>query len=94
MKISLPQLNKTLEGNPEESLFQILRKNDIPVASSCLGDGVCGKCRLKIEAGIENLSPVEPLEAKLIEKYQLLPSQRISCQCSVHGDVTVTSSYW
>lgn len=94
MKISLPQLHKTLEVHGEESLFQILRKNDIPVASSCLGDGVCGKCRLQIIKGAENLSPIDPLEKKLIEKYQLPSDQRISCQCTVRGDMTVASTYW
>ena len=94
MKIHLPQLNKTIAGNKIDTLFQILRANDIPVASSCLGDGVCGKCRLTVTAGSEFLSPVEPLEKKLSEKYQLSENQRISCQCSISGDVVVTSTYW
>ncbi|MBY0384755.1 2Fe-2S iron-sulfur cluster binding domain-containing protein [bacterium] len=94
MKIYLPQLHKTVTGNEKDSLFQILRSHDIPVASSCLGDGVCGKCRLSIQEGTEFLSPVQPLEQKLIEKYQLSEKQRISCQCSISGDVIVTSTYW
>lgn len=94
MKLVLPQLNKSLEGSPTETVFQTLRKHDIPVASSCLGDGVCGKCRLTISEGLENVSAVEPLEQKLIDKYQLSPQQRISCQCFAKGDLTITSTYW
>lgn len=94
MKISAPQLNKTIDANKTDSLFTLLRQHDIPVASSCLGDGVCGKCRLTIQEGLEHLSAIEPLEQKLIEKYQLNPQQRISCQCFLTGDVVITSSYW
>jgi 2Fe-2S ferredoxin len=94
MKLHLPQLNKSLEGSPSETVFQTLRKHDIPVASSCLGDGVCGKCRLTVAQGLENVSPIEPLEQKLIDKYSLSPQQRISCQCYPLGDLTITSTYW
>jgi ferredoxin, 2Fe-2S len=94
MKLVLPQLNKSLDGSTTETVFQTLRKHDIPVASSCLGDGVCGKCKLTVVQGLENLSPIEPLEQKLIDKYSLSPQQRISCQCHATGDVTLTSTYW
>lgn len=94
MKLLLPQLNKSLVGSSTETVFQTLRKHDIPVASSCLGDGVCGKCRLTIVQGLENLSTVETLEQKLIDKYQLSPQQRICCQSFPTGDVTLTSTYW
>jgi ferredoxin, 2Fe-2S len=94
MKLHLPQLNKSLEGSPSETIFQTLRHHDIPVASSCLGDGVCGKCRVSISAGLENLSPMEPLEKKLMDKYGLSDQQRISCQCRALGDITITTTYW
>lgn len=29
-----------------ENLMEFLRKNEIPIASSCLGDGVCAKCNI------------------------------------------------
>ena len=32
----------------ELSLMDFLREKNIPVASSCLGEGVCGKCSLKL----------------------------------------------
>ncbi len=94
MKVELPQLNKTLEGAPEETLFQILRRHDIPVASSCLGDGICGKCRVTVVNDMTTLSKPTVLEEKLIAKYQLSPEQRISCQCSALGDVTLRTTYW
>jgi ferredoxin, 2Fe-2S len=94
MKVHLPQLNKTIPCEKGQNLFKLLRQQDVPVASSCLGDGICGKCVLKIEQGTENLSPPTELELKLKEKYKLTNQQRISCQCQVLGDVGVRSTYW
>jgi 2Fe-2S ferredoxin len=66
----------------------------IPVASSCGGDAVCGKCVLKITAGAENLSPPNRDEEFLREKKQIPKDMRVSCQTLVLGDVTVDARYW
>lgn len=66
----------------------------IPVASSCYGDGVCGKCRLEVVQGKENLTGPETLEQILRERLSLAPGLRVSCQTQVLGDVTVDASYW
>ena len=94
MKLILPQLNKTLEGTPEETLFHILRRHDIPVASSCLGDGICGKCRVTVIGDMKGLSAPTQLEQKLIAKYQLSAEQRISCQCRGLADISLRTTYW
>lgn len=66
----------------------------MPVASSCFGDGVCGKCRLQIIKGQENLSAINETEQFLRERYQLAANERISCQTYVNGDITVDATYW
>ena len=66
----------------------------LPVASSCHGDGVCGKCGVKVLAGAENLSAVGPVEQILRERLKLAPEVRVSCQTEVLGDITVDTSYW
>lgn len=75
--------------------MQALLDAGVPVASSCGGDAVCGKCVLKVIEGAENLSPPTPDELFLREK-DGLPSEgvRVSCQCRVLGDVTVDARYW
>jgi 2Fe-2S ferredoxin len=75
-------------------LMKALLANEVPVASSCNGDGVCAKCRLMITQGMANLSPANETEKFLKEKFQLKPNQRISCQTLVLGDVEVDASYW
>lgn len=74
--------------------MRALQDAGIAVASSCGGDAVCGKCVLKITAGAENLSAPTEDELFLIEKDQIKPGFRVSCQCQVLGDVEVDATYW
>ena len=74
--------------------MQALLASEVPVASSCGGEGVCGKCRLLISLGEKNLSTPQEAELFLKEKYQLKKNERISCQVFVHGDIEVDAGYW
>ena len=76
------------------NLMQALLAGGLPVASSCKGDGVCAKCRIEIIDGKQNLSPENEREAFLRERHSIPRNQRVSCQVSVLGDITVTTSYW
>lgn len=76
------------------NLMHALKDQQIPVASSCGGDGVCHKCFLTIEQGVENLSAPTPTEIYLVQEKQISPQQRLSCQCKVLGNITVHAPYW
>ena len=58
------------------------------VVHDCDGLGVCGTCRVRIEAGADALSPVEERERR-----QLGPAVdrgwRLCCLARVYGDVVV-----
>lgn len=75
-------------------LMTALQKAGISVASSCGGDAVCAKCILKVVSGAENLSPPEADELFLMERDNVPPDFRVSCQARVLGDVTVDARYW
>ena len=85
---------KSLVVPRDVNLMKVLLKSEVPVASSCLGDGVCGKCKLSITAGSENLSAINETEKGLREKFELKPNQRISCQSRVQGDIELDAGYW
>ena len=93
-KISFTKNFSPINVEAGANLMQSLLKAGIPVASSCYGDGVCGKCRLEIVEGAENLNPVGDLEQILRGRLRLDKSLRISCQSTVMGDITVDASYW
>jgi ferredoxin, 2Fe-2S len=77
-----------------DNLMKTLLKFDVPVASSCGGDGVCAKCRIKIVIGKENLSQPSELELRLLSKSFGNDEDRISCQTQVIGDITIDAGYW
>lgn len=74
--------------------MKALLAGGLPVASSCKGDGVCAKCRVTITEGNRNLSAQNEREALLRERHSIEKTQRVSCQVTVEGDVTVDTSYW
>jgi 2Fe-2S ferredoxin len=84
----------SIEVESGATLMQALLDHEIPVASSCGGDGVCRKCVLKIVKGGENLAPPNELEQHLIERDQLSSRERISCQAVILGPVTLDAPYW
>jgi 2Fe-2S ferredoxin len=76
------------------NLMQSLLAQKIPVASSCHGDGVCAKCKVRVMAQPTGLTPVHEQERILIVKNGLAAHERISCQAAVQGDVTIDTGYW
>jgi 2Fe-2S ferredoxin len=76
------------------NLMAALIDAGIPVASSCNGEGVCAKCRLRVIEGAANLSQQNETERDLREMDGLERNERISCQVEVLGDVTIDARYW
>jgi 2Fe-2S ferredoxin len=94
VEISFVKSKRVIMVLPGSNLMAVLLANGIPVASSCRGDGVCAKCRIEVVSGIEHLSPANGLEQFLHERYCLADCVRISCQTTVHGPVTIDTTYW
>jgi ferredoxin, 2Fe-2S len=92
MHVKLPQLNKVLDAKKGDNLFLRLRDEQVPIASSCNGDGVCGKCVVTVVSG--KLDTPNTLEASLLEKYNHTAEERISCQCLIGDDLVLTTTYW
>ncbi len=74
--------------------MDILMESGIPVASSCGGQAVCTKCLVKVIEGKENLSPETPDEADMRDIHEWSRDERLSCQCTVQGDIKIDASYW
>lgn len=90
----MPQLNKVLIVEDGSNLMQALTQKQVPVASSCRGDGICGKCVIQVKNGLKNLSTVTDLESKIKQKHFLKSNERLSCQCLVLGNIEITTKYW
>lgn len=84
----------TLEVSENSNLMKSLLEASIPVASSCGGDGICRKCKVKVLEGLSNLSSPTQLEKSWIEKDQMQGNERLSCQALVLGNIKVDTDYW
>lgn len=60
---------------------------------NCLGHGTCGTCKVLVKKGIENTGPKTFLEKiTLFRMFSTIGHEnelRLSCQCTVRGDVEV-----
>ena len=64
---------------------------------NCMGNGVCGTCKVLVKKGMENLSPISTVEGLNLRLHPLTMMSRIgneaelrlSCQVTVNGDCTV-----
>ncbi len=83
-----------LEGNG--TLMAICRRAEIPVGSSCSGQGSCGRCLVVVLEGQEALSAPDEHELRVLARIGAQPNQRLSCQCRLVQPATVriTTSYW
>lgn len=93
-KIMFVKSRPEFEVSQGANLMTALLEQGHPVASSCRGDGVCAKCRVRIVEGAKNLSPETEIEAMRREQYDFARDERLACQAEVLGDVKVDTSYW
>ncbi|MCB0390003.1 MAG: (2Fe-2S)-binding protein [Bdellovibrionales bacterium] len=93
-KINFIKKFPPIEVRKNSNLMKSLLVAGRPVASSCDGDGICSKCRVKVLEGSENLSPMSYFEKERLEMNNIPEDYRLSCQAKVLGDVTVDADYW
>ncbi|MCB0376881.1 MAG: (2Fe-2S)-binding protein [Bdellovibrionales bacterium] len=92
-KINIPQLNRVIDLDPSLSLMENLLAHDIPVASSCGGDGICGKCRMMVFP-TSPLEPASEAEHTTLNKANAHPGERLSCQVYLDDNAMVETTYW
>ncbi len=51
--------------------------------------GNCGKCRIRVAAGAENLSPPDARESNFLQLINAKPNERLACQTRINGDCSV-----
>ena len=93
-KISFAKSRPAIEAQSGANLMKALLEHEIPVASSCRGDGVCAKCRVQVLEGPKNLSPESEIEAMRRDQFDFEKDERLSCQAEVLGDIKIATPYW
>ena len=94
MRVTFTPLGRAAETKPNETILDAARRVGAPIGNSCGGVGVCARCRVRIVAGSENLSPPTSIELRIGNARGFVPGDRMACQAVVLGECEVTTSYW
>ena len=71
--------NKKAPLEKGKTLLEYMQEMGVNINAFCGGRGECRACLVKVERGIEHLSPLTDLEKEFIRK----PDQRLACQARV-----------
>jgi len=94
MRVTFPPLGRAAEAKTNETILDAARRIGAPIGNACGGVGVCARCRVRVVAGSENLSPPTSIELRVGTARGFANDERMACQAVVSGDCEVTTSYW
>jgi len=77
---------KLLHGN---SILDAAKKVDIEISAVCGGHGLCGKCRVVVKEGSQNLEPVSHLETMSLSREELAAGYRLACSTLLNHEGTI-----
>ena len=79
----LPE-EKTARVRKGETLLKAAIEADVKINSVCGGDGICGKCLVRVESGAVTTKP-----SMFLHRHQQQNGVVLACQTSVEGDAVV-----
>jgi ferredoxin len=94
MRVTFTPLGRVAEAKPNETILDAARRAAAPIGNSCGGVGICARCRVRVVAGSENLSPPTSIELRVGAASGFAPDERMACQAVVFGECQVTTGYW
>ena len=78
----------------ETNLMDAVLQTGLVLGQSCDGIALCGFCRVCVLEGLENLTPAESEEQKVLAAEHAGSDERLACCARIHGPVAVTTDYW
>ena len=79
----------TINVQPGQTVLQALHAQNLDWMHACGGKGRCTSCRMIVISGQENTGPVTTAEHRFYALNRLKPTERLTCQCTLLGDVVV-----
>jgi adenylate cyclase len=73
------------------SILELSRLGDVPHAHVCSGRGRCGTCRVRIESGAGQLTPISESERATLARVGAGAGERLACQARVQGSGVVAT---
>jgi len=72
------------------TLLEAVLSARLQVSNVCAGRGVCGKCRVEVVSGSDNISPVADLERMSLSEVDIAQGFRIACCARITHAGTIT----
>ena len=94
VRVSFPTHDRSVNVPSGTLLIDAVRSADLPIASACRGDGLCGRCGVTIVAGLEQVGGEAPDESRCKQRNRIDPQLRLACRIEVRADLSVTAPYW
>lgn len=80
-----------VESMPGESVLAACQRAGVALATVCKGRGICGACRVRVEAGLDALPPPSLNEARLLHylaRGEDALTHRLACQIAMAEALT------
>ncbi|WP_415931519.1 ASKHA domain-containing protein [Zhenpiania hominis] len=86
-KIFIKGQNGHILYEPGQTLMEILLQEGVFINNSCNGKGTCGKCKVRVLEGYENV--YSPSEQRLLRKEEQEENIRLACLLVPEGDIRI-----
>ena len=73
------EYEKTTQLSLGNNILDAAKKVDVNISAVCGGRGLCGKCRVVVKEGAQNLEPASRLEAMSLSEEELAAGYRLAC---------------
>lgn len=91
-KLIIKPSGTVIEVSEGQDLLSVLRENNLYVKSSCGGHATCSDCIVKVTSGEANLVAPNFNELKLLGNVFHITKERLACQTTIVGDVSIDIS--
>ena len=85
-KVTFKNSGVTVDVEKGVSILEAAMRHNVPLYHTCGGNCSCSTCRVLVLKGAENLSKMEPMEADILDSFDLKAPYRLGCQTLVMGD--------
>ena len=94
VQVCFPTQGRSVRVPSGTTLIDAVRGANLPIASACRADGLCGRCGVAILAGADALGVESPEEIHSKQRNRIDPRLRLACRVRVCADVSVSAPYW
>ncbi len=91
-KVTFQDEDLTAEVAEGANLKEVAQSEGSEIPFGC-EQGICGTCLIEIVEGEDNVSDVDDQEKETLAAMGAEPGQRLACQCTVQGDVTIKAAH-